>query len=196
MTTALPDFSPDPRVKDIMGAAFETFATYGYRRTAMEDIAKTAGMSRSALYLHFKNKEDIFRSLAQYYYDAAAEGMTKALQNPGPLAQVLHGAFVARGAGIMETVLSSPHGEELLDTKSTTIADVSKSGEAKLAGIFADWLKHAKASGQIRLMMDPDVMADTIMAALKGLKTPPPSLDVYRERQQVLAEVLAQALSH
>ncbi|WP_208354421.1 TetR/AcrR family transcriptional regulator [Pseudaestuariivita rosea] len=196
MTEKIPsDLDADPRRKAILEAAFATFATYGFRRTSMEDIAKAANLSRPALYLHFKNKEDIFRSLAQYYYDAAAAGMAEALQKTGPLAQVLHGAFVARDGGIIDSVLSSPHGEELLDTKFTTSADVSKAGEARLAGIFADWLKHAEKSGQIRLTTKPEVMADTVMAALKGLKTPPPSLEVYRERQKTLAETLAMGMT-
>jgi AcrR family transcriptional regulator len=61
----------DPRRQAILKAAFDAFCSYGFRRTSMEDIARGANMSRAALYLHYRNKEDIFRSLAQFYYDDA-----------------------------------------------------------------------------------------------------------------------------
>ena len=66
MTPAMID-----RQKTVLNAAFQAFATYGYRRTSMEDVARVAGLSRTALYQHFRNKEDIFRSLAVNYFDEA-----------------------------------------------------------------------------------------------------------------------------
>ena len=67
----------DPQRQDaILDAAFGVFAAYGYRRTTMEDIARACGMSRTALYLHFRNKDDIFRSLTERYLDQALTDMT------------------------------------------------------------------------------------------------------------------------
>ena len=48
----------------ILGAAFTLFGRYGFKRASMEDIASEAGLSRTALYLQFRNKEEIFRELA------------------------------------------------------------------------------------------------------------------------------------
>ncbi|EQB34697.1 MULTISPECIES: TetR/AcrR family transcriptional regulator [Virgibacillus] len=36
------------------------FAKYGYAKTALEDIVKDSGLTRGALYHHFKNKEGLF----------------------------------------------------------------------------------------------------------------------------------------
>ena len=64
----------DPKQQAILEAAWMAFSTYGFRKTSMDDIAKGAGMSRPALYLHFKNKDAIFRALVTAYYgNAAAE---------------------------------------------------------------------------------------------------------------------------
>ena len=72
MAPLSPSVNPSQPLPDrqdaILDAAFHAFATYGYRRTAMDDIARGAGMSRTALYLHYRNKEDIFRSLALRYF--------------------------------------------------------------------------------------------------------------------------------
>ena len=45
----------------VYDAASAVFAQYGFRRTTMNDIAKSAGISRPALYLMFENKEDLFQ---------------------------------------------------------------------------------------------------------------------------------------
>src|SRR5581483_4919217 len=62
--------SPDA----ILAAAFARFTHYGFRRTSMEDIADEAGVSRAALYLHFRNKEELFRSLSQALHEEALAG--------------------------------------------------------------------------------------------------------------------------
>ena len=57
--------------RGILEAAFGVFASYGYRRTRMADIVQAAGLSRSAFYLHFRNKSDIFRLLTKRHFDAS-----------------------------------------------------------------------------------------------------------------------------
>jgi AcrR family transcriptional regulator len=61
---AAPDFrgAPDPRKRALLEAALTVFARHGYRKTSMEDVAQTAGVSRQGLYLHFPTKEDLFRA--------------------------------------------------------------------------------------------------------------------------------------
>ncbi len=46
-----------------MDAAQNVFFTKGFERTSMDDIAKQAGLSRALLYVYFKDKKDIYRSL-------------------------------------------------------------------------------------------------------------------------------------
>lgn len=43
----------------IMDAALNLFTRYGFSRTTMRMIAKEANMSVGALYVHFRNKEDL-----------------------------------------------------------------------------------------------------------------------------------------
>jgi len=151
----------DPHQKAILSAAWAAFAAYGSRKTSMDDIARGAGMSRPALYLHYRNKQDIFRSLARYYYDQAAAGVEAALAAPGPVPKILTAAFVAQGGEVMKVMLASPHGTELLDTTNVTAADVVQAGEARLQAIYADWLERAAAQGQVHLVGSARGMAGT-----------------------------------
>ena len=199
MSQDLPqEIEMDPRLKAIMWAAFDTFAQYGYRRTSMEDIATAAGVSRPALYLHFRNKEDIFRSLAQHYFDTACTGVATALATEGPLDEVLLRAFHAKDGEAIAHLLTSPHGAEFMDVKTTNSADITAEGDARLRAVFAEWLVIAEARGQVTLKVlggTADEVADVIYAMLYGLKNPPPTLEIYRRRQERLAKILARALA-
>ena len=52
------------RRNDIIDAAEKLFFSRGYENVTMDDLAKELEMSRAALYLSFKNKEDIYAAIA------------------------------------------------------------------------------------------------------------------------------------
>lgn len=49
----------------ILSAAAELFRMQGYASTSMQEIADAVGLSRPALYYHFKNKEELLGSLVE-----------------------------------------------------------------------------------------------------------------------------------
>jgi AcrR family transcriptional regulator len=51
----------------IINAAVELFETNGYNATRIEDIAEKTGMTRGAVYWHFKNKDDLFVSIFELF---------------------------------------------------------------------------------------------------------------------------------
>lgn len=53
----------------LMLAALETFYRKGIARTSLNEITQAAGVTRGALYWHFKNKEDLFDALFQRICD-------------------------------------------------------------------------------------------------------------------------------
>ncbi len=113
----------------------------------MDDIARGAGLSRTALYLHYRNKEDIFRSLAMRYFEDALRDMTAALEAPGQtLEEALLAAFVAKDGKFMEAVLSTPHGEELMDAGFAVTGDLAAAGEARMVALLGDWLAQRNLS--------------------------------------------------
>lgn len=60
--------SPDERNKQILEAARICFLNKGYFATKMDEIAKTANLSKGGVYFHFESKRDIFRSLVDSDY--------------------------------------------------------------------------------------------------------------------------------
>ena len=49
----------------IIKAAIDAFSKYGFDRTRMDDVAKTADLSKGTIYLHFKSKEDLFYAICE-----------------------------------------------------------------------------------------------------------------------------------
>src|ERR1700758_2719631 len=52
----------------IQQVALELFAEQGYKRTSLREIAERLGVTKAALYYHFKSKEDIVRSFTEDYF--------------------------------------------------------------------------------------------------------------------------------
>src|SRR5512143_2070649 len=54
----------------VLGAARDEFARRGVERARVEDIARRAGISKGAFYLHFRTKADAFREILQRFLGA------------------------------------------------------------------------------------------------------------------------------
>lgn len=186
---------PDPdtaRQDAILDAAFGAFAAYGYKRTTMEDIAKAAGLSRTALYLHFRSKEDIFRSLTERYFEQVLQDMEGALTRPGQTAEeALFACFVAKDGKFMDVVLSTPHGAELLDAGFSASPELVKTASARSASVLCRWLEGRGLPDGLGTAQD---LADTIVATLTGLKASARSIEDLRRGEAQLARLVAHAL--
>lgn len=51
------------RREAILSAALDEFAARGFAATRLDDIARRAGVAKGTIYLHFRDKEDLFQEL-------------------------------------------------------------------------------------------------------------------------------------
>lgn len=59
---------PEETVKKILNTAISLFLENGYEKTSMQDIVNALGMSKGAIYHHFKSKEELFeRAVLEFY---------------------------------------------------------------------------------------------------------------------------------
>ena len=63
----------------LLEAAQRVFAEKGVSRTSLQDIAQAAGVTRGAIYWHFKNKAELFNAMM----DSAVLPMEQAMQQIG-----------------------------------------------------------------------------------------------------------------
>ena len=83
----------------ILNAARKEFLAHGFRRTSIEEIARTAGIAKGTVYLYFDSKEAVFHAVLEAFFDwflerakAEAKGTDAVEQR---LARVLQAKFGA-----------------------------------------------------------------------------------------------------
>src|SRR5215471_7542519 len=77
---------PESLRRNLMATAIECFARYGYQGTSIERIARHAGVTKGALYYHFRDKEDL---LFEAVSDRVGEFEHHVLAEVGPSADAL-----------------------------------------------------------------------------------------------------------
>jgi AcrR family transcriptional regulator len=65
------------RPQEITNAALAAFAEKGYAATRVDDVAKRAGVSKGLLYLYFKTKEELFKSVIRSLVIPRIDKLTK-----------------------------------------------------------------------------------------------------------------------
>lgn len=193
MSTMQAKATRDPKSAAIIDAAFQTFFQYGVKRATMDDIARAAGMSRPALYLVYKNKNDIFRACILSMTDdlraklAAVTGASGAAED-----RIL--AIIRTGiVEPHEFIGASPNAEELFALKSDVAADLFR-GWMRLIeeAIEAVLLQEAEA-GRLDLARsgtDAASIAAMVTDAAEGFKLRPTSTQVLAERLETFVRML------
>lgn len=59
---------PEETIKKILDVSYHLFMEKGYQQTSIQDIVTKMGMSKGAIYHHFKTKEDILDRICNSYY--------------------------------------------------------------------------------------------------------------------------------
>ena len=57
---------PEERRKQIIYASIPVFARKGFDGATLEEVAAEAGIAKGTIYLYYKNKEELFRGLAEF----------------------------------------------------------------------------------------------------------------------------------
>ncbi len=99
----------------ILDAAIQVFGRQGYRKTAVDELAAAAGISKPGLYLHFRSKEAIAEAAFERYFSEGLALVDAALKKPGvSLAQRLQGALDAWFGRHLATF--APESRELIES--------------------------------------------------------------------------------
>ncbi|WP_438431859.1 TetR/AcrR family transcriptional regulator [Gorillibacterium sp. sgz500922] len=88
-----------------MDVALDLFAVHGFTTVSVRDIGRAVGIKESSLYYHFKNKEDILRTLllrAEEWTEIRKRSFTEALSS---VKKVEREGFVSAGIAYIEDYL-------------------------------------------------------------------------------------------
>ncbi len=184
----------------IIEAADRLFARFGFRRTAMDDIAREAGVAKGTLYLYFTSKEALFRALLARNIDLAERLCDAALARGGDLATRIFGQLDAWFGTTLDRYGASGHMPELSAARASVGSDVVDAADRAYEARLVRIIETAQADGTANLAptgLDARQTVLVLLAAARGAKYEHGAAvasDAFRTSLQHIASVLAAAI--
>jgi TetR/AcrR family transcriptional regulator, acrAB operon repressor len=159
----------------LLDAAERVFADKGVSRTTLQDIAQAAGVTRGAIYWHFKNKADLFNAmmartilpteeaLQQIGHDAGQDPLLELQRALLDLMRKIAGDERTRRVFEVAT-LKVEYVDELLAIKDRHV-QAHAEGKREIQRS----LQEAVARGGLNLAVSPSVAAQGLQAVVVGL---------------------------
>jgi len=153
----------------VLAVALEVFGRFGFRKTSMDEVARSAEISRQGLYLYFASKEALFRAAVRQELGAALSDASRCLDEEGiGLEQRVVAAVDAWRGRYVGSMLASDIGN-LLENSTMQLGDMVAASTAALAAWFAAATAAATAeSDRQRLGVTPEEIAATVHALGRG----------------------------
>jgi TetR/AcrR family transcriptional regulator, regulator of autoinduction and epiphytic fitness len=161
----------DERQERVLAAALEVFGRYGFRKASMDEIARSAGISRQGLYLRFANKEALFRAAVRHELDTALGDVSRCLDEEGVgLEQRVVGALDAWLGRYVGAMLGSDIGSlfrnpamQLGDMVDPAIAAVDAQVAAAIAAAMSE-------KDRRRLGVTPEEITEALHTVAQGAR--------------------------
>lgn len=159
------------RRERVLAVALEVFGRYGLRKASMDEIARSADISRQGLYLHFANKEALFRAAIQQELDTALDEATTCLNTQGlGLEQRIVAALDAWLGRYVGSMLASDIGN-LLQTPAMQLDDIVDPATVAFDNALAAAIAAAMSeSDRRRLGLTPEEITEALHAVTQGAK--------------------------
>ncbi|GGE53879.1 TetR family transcriptional regulator [Streptosporangium jomthongense] len=161
------------RYDAILDAAEQVFAEKGYERTSMDDIARTASLSRALLYVYFKDKAAIQRGIMLRAGHSLLERFRRARQTASTgLAQIR-----AMGESYYRFYVEEPDYFSALTKASTAMAEADEAqamamlcSKSELMGLMTEAIELGLEDGTMsrERIRNPEQTALYLRGALHG----------------------------
>ncbi|MFS0869620.1 TetR/AcrR family transcriptional regulator [Paenibacillus xylanilyticus] len=153
---------PEQTVQHILSVAAQLFTDKGYEKTSIQDILEALGMSKGAIYHHFKSKEEILNAVMEQQFEYSARMLDQL---------VIHTTAATakeKLIQILEHVLSDPQAHSLDRVLQTQIKNplfivrgIQQAVQMD-APVIAAMMKEGVADGSISTA-DPEATAEVFM---------------------------------
>ena len=166
-----------PRVTDqyktevkekIVQAAIATFSKYGYDKTRMDDIAKSANLGKGTLYLYFKSKEELFYAISENSIKELKEQLSRLFSKKEDL---VHDAekFYDQYRNLIHD--SEKVSFEMIaeSSRNPKLRKALYEQRMKVYDIVIDYLRRQIEKGFFRKDMDVNAIASGLVALYDGL---------------------------
>jgi TetR/AcrR family transcriptional regulator of autoinduction and epiphytic fitness len=154
----------------VLAVALEVFGRYGFRKASMDEIARSADISRQGLYLHFANKEALFRAAVRQELDTALGDASRRLDEDGVgLEQRVVAALDAWLGRYVGSMLASDIGS-LLQNPAMRLGDMVDPASAAFDARLAAAIAAAMSENDTQLGVTSEEIAGALHMVAQGAK--------------------------
>ena len=161
---------PAAQQQAILRAAFDEFATHGFRSASLNRIIDAAGISKGSMYYYFDGKEELYAHVARgelgRLFESAGPFPVPAARDPDAFWSTLEDYY----RRIMVAFAASPKlaalaRDWILASASPTLQQAQKDME----GALVPWFEQALVAGQRARAVRKDVPARLLIAVVFGM---------------------------
>ena len=163
--------SDNAREERLLAAALQVFGRYGFRKASMDEIARSADISRQGLYLRFASKDALFRAAVRHELDTALGEVSRCLDEEGVGLErrvvAALDAWLGRYVGSMLTLdLGS-----LLQNPAMRLGDVVNPAVGRFDDRLAAAIAAAMSENDVkRLGVTPGEIAAALLTVAQGAR--------------------------
>ncbi|PTQ88429.1 TetR/AcrR family transcriptional regulator [Agitococcus lubricus] len=180
----------------ILSAAMAVFAQKGWQKTSLDEVAAAAGMTKGAIYWHFRNKNDLFFALLDARLQRDTSPLTAEIQYAIQQAQqgqaqaaVMHLFAQSWSRCAVDREWLRLYLEVMSQAQEPEISQRLQGLYHYIWQLSAEFVEGMQAGGLVRQQVNPQDMAvlwcvifDGVMAAA----TANPHLDIKQLAQQII----------
>lgn len=156
------------RANRILDAAAKLMLHFGFDKTTMSDIASEAGVSKGALYLHWKSKEAMLEALVyREIWRYADMFLSKMLADPEG------GTFLSMYKHSLTALKENPFMQALMNKDRRVLGEFARKDHNKLLRkrnfVSQEFIKLMQEAGAMRADYNPEVVAYILSAFSYGI---------------------------
>jgi AcrR family transcriptional regulator len=158
----------------ILGAAKHLFMQEGFRGISMRQIAEAVGVTKAALYYHFRDKEELFVAIVEQYLVAMSELIDQVVESRT-------GAREQVSESVQHILAQPPEQRSIIRLASQEISNISPPNRARFLAMYheqfveriAALLQEGMARGELRAV-DPALATWTLLGMMYPYLHPSP----------------------
>jgi len=165
-------YDPEQTRKNLMEAAMLEIHKKGFRAAGMDAILKMAGVTKGALYHHFRSKSELgYAVVEEFIGGMVRQHWMEPLEGAeNPLDAMIH-MFETKEFAAEEIELGCP-----LNNLANEMAPIDDTFRKLIEQIYSDWrqtytraLQQAQDQGQMTTELDASSAANYIIASIEGM---------------------------
>lgn len=150
------------RKQDIIKAATQSFSSFGYKATTMDQVARLANVGKGTIYTFFKNKEELFNDIITTLIDDMENEAIQAISSEKSFKENLHDALYKMLEFRLEHQLTIKLFEEDRDFGTPIVQDGMKKLESSILTFIKEKIEKAIDKKEIK-QCNPEITAFVLL---------------------------------